>query len=138
MRSLPLVGLAAFGALVVVPAAAHHSLSVYDRSQKKLAVGTVKQFEWSNPHSFVHVIVTGADGTMQAWSFEGAGVNTLSKAGWSKSILQPGDKISVRYSPRKDGKVGGGLFQSIVTADGKTWTQPFGAPPSAAEKAKAQ
>lgn len=116
------------------PASAHHSLSVYDRSQKKVAIGTVKQFEWSNPHSFIHVVVANPDGTMQAWSFEGAGVNTLSKAGWSKTLLQPGDKISVRYSPRKDGKVGGGLFQSIVTADGKTWTQPFGEPPSAAEK----
>lgn len=109
------------------PVAAHHSLSMYDRSQKEKITGTVKEFEWMNPHSWIHVVVSKPGGGTEEWKFEGAGVGRLERAGWSKDMMKPGDRVVVEYSPRREG-TGGGLFQSVTMADGKTYFSGFGQP----------
>ena len=84
----------------------------------------MKEWEWANPHSFIHLVISKADGTSEEASFEGTSVYGLSRSGWSKEMMHPGDKITVRYNPRTDGHIGG-LFQMVVTTDGKTYVGPF-------------
>ncbi len=106
------------------PASAHHSLAMYDRSQNKEVIATVKAWDWASPHSFIHVVIPKPDGTMEEANFEGTSVYGLSRTGWSKEMMHPGDKITIHYNPRSDGHVGG-LFQIVVTADGKKYVGPF-------------
>jgi len=115
-----LVGLS-FGliAAATLPAAAHHSLSPYNRASERAIEGTVKGLDWSNPHVRIMLLVPTADGAKQ-WEFEGGSVGRLANSGYVKSAIGLGDKITVKYNPRRDGSLGG-FFIGIVTADGKTY-----------------
>ena len=73
--------------LMAVPASAHHSLSMYDRATSKSVSGTVKEFEWTNPHAWIRVVVAKPNGEMEEWHFEGGGVGRLSQRGWSKDMM---------------------------------------------------
>jgi hypothetical protein len=112
-----------FGASL--PAAAHHSLAPYNRSTERSIEGTVKAVDWSNPHVRILLLVPTADGAKQ-WDFEGGSVGRLSTSGYVKSAIGLGDKITIKYNPRRDGSMGG-FFTGIVTADGKSYrTRGFG------------
>ena len=106
--------------LGAVPALAHHSLSVYTMSTYRTVEGTVKNFEWTNPHARMVLMVPGGNGTATEWSFEGGGVGRLVNSGFTKDTINPGDKITVAYSPLRDGKTGG-FFIAVTTADGKLY-----------------
>jgi len=101
------------------PAAAHHSVSVYITTTPKAVVGTVKTFEWSNPHSRLIVEVLEPDGKASEWNFEGPSLVRMTASGINKDSIVPGDKITVTYGPRRDGKPGG-LFIAATCTDGKT------------------
>ena len=73
--------LAAASVALAAPSFAHHSLSMYNINTKKFLTGTVKEFEWANPHSFIRILVRKSDGMTELWSFEGAGVGSLSRVG---------------------------------------------------------
>jgi hypothetical protein len=88
-------------------ASAHHGFAVYDTSQQKQITGTVRQFEWTNPHTWVWVDVPNDKGGVDTWGFEGMSPNYLSRRGWSRTTLKPGDKITVTFFPLKDGSKGG-------------------------------
>ena len=110
--------LAAAVALTGGPALAHHSYAMFDLSQKKTIAGTVKDFQWTNPHTWLWVEVPIASGDPETWGVEGMSPNFLARRGWSKTTLKPGDKISVVLHPVKSGEHGGS-FMSVTLPDGK-------------------
>lgn len=97
---------------------AHHSFATFDMTRTIALKGTVHSFEWSNPHTWVWLDVTNAQGTTVTWGLEGAAPGELSRHGWTKHSLNPGDKISVDIHPLKTGQ-NGGSFSKIVFDDGR-------------------
>jgi hypothetical protein len=101
------------------PALAHHSFAMFDFQASKTVTGTVEQFDWTNPHTFIWLQVpTGANGATERYGFEGMSPNYLGRRGWSKTTLKPGDKVTVTYHPLKDGSKGG-TYQKVMLSDGK-------------------
>ncbi len=100
------------------PALAHHSFAMFDLNQEKTLVGSVKDFQWTNPHTWLWVEVPSAAGDAETWGIEGMSPNFLARRGWSKTTLKPGDKVSVVIHPVKSGEHGGS-FMRITLPDGK-------------------
>jgi hypothetical protein len=100
------------------PALAHHSFAMFDFQASKTVTGTVEQFDWTNPHTFIWLQVPTANGASERYGFEGMSPNYLGRRGWSKSTLKPGDKVTVIYHPLKDGSKGG-TYQKVQLSDGK-------------------
>jgi len=112
--STALVCLAAF------PASAHHSLSPYVMSTYRTIDGTVKSFEWANPHARLALLVPGANGSSTLWDFEGGSIGRLIGGGFTRNTIHTGDKLTVSYSPRRNNSIGG-FFLAVTTADGTTY-----------------
>ena len=114
------LGLAAL--LVVGTAFAHHSPIVFDRTKQVTITGTVTEFRWGNPHSWIHIDVADKDGQVGNWGIEMDPASHLSREGWRSSTLKPGDKISVTVFPlRNDEK--GGQYISVKLPDGSSLGQ---------------
>jgi hypothetical protein len=111
--------LAAAGAFMVsaLPAFAHHSNSAYQVDKIITLEGTVKEWRWANPHTWLYLSVTGADGKAQEWAVEGRPPGILGRAGWSGTILQPGERVTVHASPSKNGAPVG-IIARVTKADG--------------------
>ena len=103
----PAVFLAGLG-----PAAAHHSFALFDTQKILMLEGTVKQFDWANPHSWIRLAVLGAEGEAEEWMIELPAAALLARDGWNKNYLKAGERISVRISPLKNG-MRGGVLQSF-------------------------
>jgi hypothetical protein len=101
---------------------AHHSTAPFDTSTEKTVQGTVKQWDWTNPHTWLWLNVPNEKGGMDTWGIEGMSPNYLARRGWSKSSLKPGDKISVVIRPMRDGS-NGGMFVRATMSDGKVMLQ---------------
>ena len=86
------------------PIYAHHSVAMFDMEQVTTVKGTVTDFEWTNPHSYVYLDVKDDKGNVEKWTFETAGPLLLSRTGWNRGILKPGDKITISGNPSRDGK----------------------------------
>jgi hypothetical protein len=110
---------AALATLLAAGAAfAHHSPIVFDRTRQVTLTGTVTEFRWGNPHSWIHMDVVDADGNVANWSIEMDPASHLAREGWRSSLLKPGDKVTVIVYPlRNDEK--GGQYISITLPDGK-------------------
>ena len=107
--------LALLGAAVVaMPAAAHHSFAMFDQKQIVTLQGKVHEFQWTNPHAFLEI----DDNKGTRWSLELNSPNNLKRQGWSRSAVKPGDAVTVRMNPLRDGQHGG-LFLDLKFADGK-------------------
>jgi hypothetical protein len=109
--------LAALGALTALPALAHHSNSAYQVDEIITLTGTVKEWRWSNPHTWLFLTVEGEDGTTQEWAVEGRAPGVLGRAGWTPTILQPGETVTVHASPSKNGDPVG-IIARVTRADG--------------------
>lgn len=109
----------ALGALPSTPAVAHHSFAMFDATQSLSAVGTVKEFQWGSPHTWIELIVIGADKAEKPLSLELTTISALKRNGWKPSSLKPGDKVTVSYHPMRDGTAAGQLIE-IVIEDGQT------------------
>ena len=107
--------LIAFGAGL---AAAHHSTAPFDTTTSQTLSGTVKQVDWTNPHTWVWIDVPNDKNGVDTWGFEGMSPNYLGRRGWTKSTLKPGDKISVTFRPLRDGSKGG-MFVSAARPTGE-------------------
>ena len=112
---------------LMLPAFAHHSFSMFDNSKEVTLTGTIKEFQWTNPHTFTWVDVTNDAGVVETWAIEGMSPNYLGRRGWSKNSLKPGDKLSVIIFPLKEGQKGG-TFLRCTLADGKQLVM-FAQPP---------
>jgi uncharacterized protein DUF6152 len=109
-KAFGLFGIAA--ALLGAPAIAHHSFAMFDQSKVLYISGAVKEFEFVNPHAWLHVAVTNEKGDVATWSFEGGSPSQLVKLGWSNSDFKAGDKVEVGFRPMKDGSRGGQLMSA--------------------------
>jgi hypothetical protein len=103
--------------LPALPAQSHHSNSAYQVDQIITLEGTVKQWRWMNPHTWLHLEVQGADGKAQEWQVEGRPPGILGRAGWSSAILVPGERVTVHASPAKNGDPVG-IIARVTKADG--------------------
>ena len=128
------VVLALCGLLFSTPLLAHHSAAGIDRTKSVTVAGTVKEFRWANPHSWIDVDVPNDKGGTVTWSVEMTSPTFLVRAGWKSSTLKSGDKVSVTLRPFKNGDPGG-LFVSVTTADGAVLTERAAAPAGAAAPA---
>jgi hypothetical protein len=97
---------------------AHHSFAMFDRQKEVVLKGTVRMFQWTNPHSFIELDVVDPQGGAAAYSIEMNSPNNLVRQGWKSTALKPGDKVSVTINPLRDG-TRGGLFVSVQLADGR-------------------
>ena len=116
MRTLGLAGIAAV--LFAAPALAHHSFAMFDADKTVELDGTVKDFQWTNPHSWLQVMVTNQQGQQDEWALEMGAPGGLARGGWRPKTVVAGDKVKVTIHPLKDGSHGG-QFLSIVLPDGK-------------------
>lgn len=120
MKSILMIVLLTAVAFLVgaLPASAHHSGAMFDREKVVELKGTVKELQWTNPHIWIQVIVPDK-GTNKEWSLEGGSPNTLSRQGWRSTTFKPGDEVTVRFNPMKDGTAAG-AFIGAKLSDGKT------------------
>jgi hypothetical protein len=102
--------------LTFASASAHHTFSMFDFKNNVTLTGSVKQFQWNNPHCFIQLLVP-KDGAMQEWSIEMGSPMHLMRNGLKPKSLNPGDKITVVIHPMRDGSSGGD-FVSATLADG--------------------
>jgi hypothetical protein len=103
---------------VAGPAAAHHSFAMFDSTKEVVLDGTVKEFQWTNPHSWIQLTVNEG-GQVVEYSIEGSSPNGWARKGWTRHSLKPGDKVKLSMHPLKDGSRGGS-FMKAVLADGTT------------------
>ncbi len=118
-----LTGLALALAVAPAPALAHHSFAMFDRSKAVEVSGVVKDFQWTNPHVWIQVMVPDAKGAAQEWGVECTSVNFLRREGWDKTSLKPGDKVKLMIFPLKDGSHGGQL-NKLTELNGSTSSLP--------------
>ena len=109
------------------PAFAHHSGAGVDRTKTLTVKGVVKEFRWTNPHSWIDLEVPNAKGTTDLWSIEMNPPPFLIRAGWRASTLKSGDQVSVTLNPMRNGDPGG-IFVSVTLADGRVFSGRAGGP----------
>jgi hypothetical protein len=130
LRRMPFIcalSVVAAAITLATPALAHHSFSVFDSTKTVTLTGTIKEFQWTNPHTFTWIDVPNPTGGADTWAIEGMSPNYLGRRGWSKNTLKPGDKVSVIINPLKDGSKGG-TFLRCTLADGSVMVM-FANPP---------
>jgi hypothetical protein len=105
---------AALLSLLAGQALAHHSFAMFDPEKLITQAGTVKEFEWTNPHVWLHITAPDASGKTVEWSFEMQAVAQATSGGWKADTVRPGDKVSVEFHPLKDGSRGGELVAATL------------------------
>lgn len=106
------------------PLSAHHSAAMFDLEQEIKVEGTVKKFQFTNPHVWIHVIVVDENGAEKVWKVEALNPNALKRKGWKRNSFVAGDKVSLTFYPAKNGKPKG-YFIRATTADGTELGQVF-------------
>jgi hypothetical protein len=110
------------------PALAHHSFAIYDHGKTVTLKGTVKTFQWTNPHCVIWLMVQpDGGGEPQEWSIETTSPGVLTRSGWTRKSVNPGDRVSVEFSPLRDGSHGGGLNSVTLLDTGQTLKANFAA-----------
>ena len=104
LRGFMIASLIAAGTSLAV---AHHSAAIFDATTQKELTGTVKKFDYTNPHTWVWIDVPNAQGGVDTWGAEGMSPNYLNRRGWTRNTLKPGDKITITIRPMKDGEKAG-------------------------------
>ena len=107
---------------IAATALPHHSPAVFDRTREVKLVGVVKEFRWSNPHSFIELEVRNEKGEMVQWAVEMNPPSYLVKAGWKSSTIKPGQTVTVIINPLRTSEPAG-KFVSITLEDGKVLTE---------------
>ena len=104
-----IVGVLAGAAFVVASGAAlaHHSFAMFDTDHPMELSGTVQEFKFTSPHTFILLDVKGTDGTTTTWNLEGASPSALVREGWASKTLKPGDELKMTIDPLRSGAPGG-------------------------------
>lgn len=111
------------GSLLCLPAAAHHSFSMFDQTTKVEIEGVVAEVQWTNPHVWVEVDVPGPDGQTVRWGVEFTSRVHMTRRGWTRSTLNAGDEVTFSISPYHDGRPGG-RFWWVTLPSGETLRDP--------------
>lgn len=98
-------------------AAAHHSAVMFDDGKLIELTGVIKEFQYTNPHSWLLVDVTNDDGSVTTWGFEAEGPSTLMRAGIRFSDLPPGTDITIRGNPMRDGRPAAAWVDAVVNGE---------------------
>lgn len=85
------------------PVSAHHSTAEYDMTKLSSVKGTVTEFEWSNPHAYIHIDAVNEKGKTEKWSAELASLGMLSRVNWKRDTVKPGDEITIVGNRAKSG-----------------------------------
>jgi hypothetical protein len=106
-------------AVLTLPAQAHHSGAMFDDTKEVTVTGTVKEFQYTNPHSWLIVDVKDKDGKVTTWGFEAEGPSTLMRAGIRASDLPPGTQITITGRPMRDGRPAAAWIKATRLSDNK-------------------
>jgi len=106
------------GLLTAAPSFAHHSAVMFDDAKEVTVTGTIKEFQYTNPHSWLLVDVKNEDGSVTTWGFEAEGPSTLTRAGIRKSDFMPGTAITISGHPMRDGRPAAAWIKA-TRGDGK-------------------
>ena len=122
-KSIAFAGIAA--AICAGSAGAHHSFAMFDANQLVTLEGTVKEFQWTNPHAWIYLLVPEGEGPPVQWAIEMNGPSGLVRDGWYPKTLTPGMQVKVVVHPLRDGKKGG-QYLAVTLPDGKVMGNPGG------------
>ena len=111
-----------------VPLFGHHSFAAFDMSKTITVSGVVKEFQWTNPHSWIQMMVTDPSGNAVEWSIETSAPSSLVRQGWKPRTLKPGDQITVTTHPLRDGRPGGSLVSAMLADGTRIGGSPTGDP----------
>ena len=117
-----IIGLLCGLSLTMTAAFAHHAPAVFDRTKEVKLVGTVKDFRWQNPHTWIEVLVPDDKGKDVLWGVELTSPTYLIRAGWKSNTIKPGDKVTITVNPVRSGEPAG-IFRSLTLADGRVLTE---------------
>jgi len=113
-------------ALSASPATAHHTRAMFDQTKQITLIGTVKEFQWTNPHCWIQILVPDPKEPQAApveWGIEMGAPVELMRKGWKPASLKPGDQVTIIVNPLRDGQPGG-LVISVTGPDGKIIGHP--------------
>ncbi|MBI1779377.1 MAG: hypothetical protein HYR63_28935 [Proteobacteria bacterium] len=131
MKRLFWLAMLAIGLPPIGSASAHHSFAMFDRAQVATLTGTVKELQWSAPHVLLWVVKDPKDGQADGtlWTIEmSTGPGPLSRVGWTKRSLVPGDRVTVEFNPLRSGDPGGSFKRLTILKTGAVLAT--GAPPA--------
>lgn len=119
IRSRPIGRMVISGLLAAVPTGswAHHSFAMFDYNKEIVLDGTVRDFQWTNPHSWIQ-LVTINNGKSVEYSVEMQSVSSLVRLGWAKNAIKAGDTVRIKMHPMRDGSNGGSL-ESVTFSNGR-------------------
>ena len=121
MKRLFFLALGLAPILAVVPAAAHHSYTMFDMQKTVALDASVVRFKWQNPHSFIEADVAVNGGT-ERWAIEMTAPNNLVQEGWKRTSLKQGDRVTIWVHPLRSG-ARGGSYVGVRLPDGSTLGQ---------------
>lgn len=113
-RWLPLVA----PLMLAAPAGAHHSFAMFNQEKSITIEGTVKEFQFTNPHCWIQLMVARPGAAPVEWSIEMGGPGSITRQGWKPRTLAAGDKVTVTIHPLRSGQPGGS-FMSIILPSGQ-------------------
>lgn len=102
---------------------AHHSYAMFDETSKQTLEGVVKEFQWTNPHGWIHVEVPNEQGEVVVWSIESGAPAGMARQGWRPTTIEPGDEIEITFHPLRNGSPGGS-YMSVTLPDGTVMGDP--------------
>ena len=117
MKKITCFAITVFSVLFISLVNAHHSGSMFDSTSIVEVTGEVREFQYTNPHSWLLVDVIYEDGSVTTWGFEAEGPSTLMRAGIRKGDLPAGTPITIRGNPMKDGRSAGAWIDAVVNGE---------------------
>jgi len=119
-KPIPVLGAIVVLCLVAAPqwGQAHHAPAIFDQTRTIVVEGTVTDFVWANPHSWIRMDVTSEDGSVTNWSIEMNPPTYLIRGGWRSTTIKPGDEVSVTANPLRSGEPAG-KYVAITLPDGR-------------------
>jgi hypothetical protein len=106
------------GLAAAAPASAHHSFAMFEPLRTITLNGTVENVAWANPHIWINILVDSPSGPPVRWGLEGGSPGTMTRFGWKRNSMKPGDKVVVVVRPLRDGNPAGSI-RTITLASGE-------------------
>ncbi len=119
MKLIPVIVGTGVLVLTGMPALSHHSANMFDPQKEMVLNGSIKAFQWSNPHIWIQVDVPNEKGGVDEWSVECGSPNLVGRQGWKRNSFKDGDKVVIKIHPLRNGEPGGS-FVSATFPDGHT------------------